>query len=152
MKNLALLIIITLVSCFGKQSTTGQSISKENSSQDSIDYVNNAYEMKIYLKDKTIYDFKLYSINNDSIVLKGKPELILVDGEIPEGSLRQDHNNPNDYRGYECDATYQYISKKIKIAFALEKETYKRLDLVIYDSEVKQFIDGDYTLIRKGIK
>lgn len=152
MKNSLFLITITLVSFFGIQSTTGQSISCENKAQVCIVYTNKIYKIAVYLEDNTIYYFKLHNIINDSIELNGKPELILVEGEIPEGSLRQDHNNPNDYRGYNCIATYQFITEKIKIAFALEKETYKRLDLVIYNSELEHYIDGDYTLIRENAK
>lgn len=151
MKNLSLIILVSLVSCFGKQPTSNQSRHSEKHPQDSLVYANSVYKMTVYSKDKIIYGFKLYNINN-STELEGTPELILVDGEIPEGSLRQDHNNPNDYRGYKCDAAYQYIVEKIKIAFALEKDTHKRLDLVIYDSEVKHFKDGDYTLIREDVK
>ena len=78
--------------------------------------------------------------------MAGKPELITIDGEIPEGTNRMDYNNPADIMGYECGNPYQFINEKIKIAFALEKGAKKRLDLSIYNSILKDFADGSYTL------
>jgi len=149
MKSLCIIIAVTIVSCFNKQPKSDQGIFSSKTYQDTLVYLNNDYKMTIYSRDEVIYDFKLYNIKT-SVQLEGTPELILVDGEIPEGSLREDHNNPNDYSGYECDSTYQYIIEKIKVAFALEKGTKKRLDLVIYDSDYKDFINGDYTLVKQN--
>lgn len=82
--------------------------------------------------------------------MEGTPELIFLDGEIPECSLREDGNNPSDYRWCECGIAYQYIIEKIKVAFALEKETKKKLDLVIYDSDYNDFTNSDYTLAKQN--
>lgn len=151
MKSLFIIIAVTIVSCFNKQSKSDQGTFNSKAYQDTLVYLNNDYKMTIYSRNEAIYDFKLYNIKT-SVQLEGTPELILVDGEIPESSLREDHNNPNDYRGYECDNAYQYIIEKIKVAFALEKGTKKRLDLVIYDSDYKDFINGDYTLVKQNVK
>lgn len=134
-----------LSNCFNKQQVSNHNVLQNSYSQDTLTYSNNIYKIKVHLKDKEINYFKLSKISN-SEELQGTPELILINGEIPEGSLRQDYNNLNDYRGYKCDASYQYITKKIKIAFALEKNTKKRLDLIIYDSNNKNFANGNYTL------
>ncbi|WP_437918739.1 hypothetical protein [Sphingobacterium sp. LRF_L2] len=151
MKSLFIIIAVTTVSCCNKQPKSGQDIFSSKIDQDTVVYLNNDYKMTIYSKDEVIYDFKLYNIKT-SVKLNGTPELILVDGEIPEGSLREDHNNPNDYREYECDSAYQYAIEKIKVAFALEKGIKKRLDLVIYDSDYKDFINGGYTLVKQSDK
>lgn len=148
MKKLIFLISIAFFNCANKSNT--EIIVKENSivSNDSIVCVGKKMRMVMLFENKHITKFKLY--NTDSqIKLEGKPELITIDGEVPEGTNRIDYNNPNDYRGYECDSTYQYISDKIKITFALEKKTKKRLDLTIYDSNHKVFKNGDYTLVNQ---
>lgn len=146
MKKLIFLISLVFLNCANKSNTK----IKNNyiSSNDSIICVNKNIKMVLFIENNIITKFKLY--NTDSqIKLEGKPELITIDGEIPEGTNRIDYNNPNDYRGYECDSTYQFINDKIKIAFALEKKTKKRLDLTIYDSSHNIFKDGDYTLVNQ---
>ncbi len=148
MKKLIFLISIAFFNCANKSNT--EIIVKENSivSNDSIVCVGKKMRMVMLFENKHITKFKLY--NTDSqIKLEGKPELITIDGQVPEGTNRIDYNNPNDYKGYECDSTYQYISDKIKITFALEKKTKKRLDLTIYDSNHKVFKNGDYTLVNQ---
>ncbi len=148
MKKLIFLISLVLLNCANKSNTDTKIKNNNISSNDSIICVNKNIKMVLFIENKSIIKFKLY--NTDSqIKLEGKPELITIDGEIPEGTNRIDYNNPNDYRGYECDSTYQFINDKIKIAFALEKKTKKRLDLTIYDSSHNIFKDGDYTLVNQ---
>lgn len=148
MKKLIFLISLVFLNCANKSNTDTKIKNNNISSNDSIVCVNKNIKMVLFIENKGITKFKLY--NTDSqIKLEGKPELITIDGEIPEGTNRIDYNNPNDYRGYECDSTYQFITDKIKIAFALEKKTKKRLDLTIYDSSHNIFKDGDYTLVNQ---
>ncbi len=148
MKKLIFLISLVFLNCANKSNTDTKIKNNNISSNDSIICVNKNIKMVLFIENKSIIKFKLY--NTDSqIKLEGKPELITIDGEIPEGTNRIDYNNPNDYRGYECDSTYQFINDKIKIAFALEKKTKKRLDLTIYDSSHNIFKDGDYTLVNQ---
>lgn len=148
MKKLIFLISLVFLNCANKSNTDTKIKNNNISSNDSIICVNKNIKMVLFIENKSITKFKLY--NTDSqIKLEGKPELITIDGEIPEGTNRIDYNNPNDYRGYECDSTYQFINDKIKIAFALEKKTKKRLDLTIYDSSHNIFKDGDYTLVNQ---
>lgn len=148
MKTLLIILSSITIGCFFKQPKFDQIYFISKTSLDTLVYLNKDYKMTIYSNEEIIYDFKLYNLKT-SVNLNGTPELILINGEIPEGSLREDHNNPNDYKGYECSGTYQYVIENIKIAFALEKTTKMRLDLVIYDSNYKDFINGDYTLIKQ---
>ena len=104
--------------------------------------------MVLFLKDSKFEKFKLYNTEKN-LKLEGKPELITIDGEIPEGTNRIDYNNPSDYKGFVCDSSYQFISSNVKVSFALEKNTKKRLDLTIYDSKNKDFKNGDYTLVNQ---
>jgi hypothetical protein len=148
MKKLILLASIVFFNCANKSNNDTNIKDNTVTNNDSIVCVNKNIKMVLFIENKSIAKFKLY--NTDSqIKLEGKPELITIDGEIPEGTNRIDYNNPSDYRGYECDSTYQFINDKIKIAFALEKKTKKRLDLTIYDSSHSVFKDGDYTLVNQ---
>ena len=65
------------------------------------------------------------------------PSLIMIDGEIPEGSLRSDYNSTDETVLYQCDSTYCIDTDSISIAFALEVLNHKRLDLLIYNSQLK---------------
>jgi hypothetical protein len=148
MKKLIFLASIVFFNCANKSNNDTNIKDNTVTNNDSIVCVNKNIKMVLFIENKNIAKFKLY--NTDSqIKLEGKPELITIDGEIPEGTNRIDYNNPSDYRGYECDSTYQFINDKIKIAFALEKKTKKRLDLTIYDSSHNIFKDGDYTLVNQ---
>ena len=55
----------------------------------------------------------------------------MIDGEIPEGSLRSDYNSTDETVLYQCDSTYCIDTDSISIAFALEVLNHKRLDLLI---------------------
>lgn len=93
--------------------------------------------IKVKLKNKYTHFVKSYSA-----------QLILVDGEVPEGSLRSDYNNPSMGDLYRCDSTYYINNKSINIAIAFENITHKRLDLSIYGSKISDYKDGSYTLYR----
>ncbi len=136
---------IICFSCF-KVST----IDKTSSAmlKDSITYLNKDLKMILILNDVTFEKFELYNLEN-KFMLVGKPELITLDGEIPEGTNRIDNNNISDYKGFVCDSTYQFVSKNVGVSFAVEKNTKKRLDLTIYDSKIKAFKNGSYTLVNQ---
>ncbi len=93
--------------------------------------------IEIELKNKGSHFVKSYSA-----------QLILVDGEVPEGSLRSDYNNPSTGDLYRCDSTYYINNESINISIALESITHKRLDLLIYGSKISDYKDGSYTLYR----
>ncbi|MCR5863174.1 hypothetical protein LRS05_14025 [Flavobacterium sp. J372] len=145
---LFIIIAFTTLGCFNNQPNSNKELSIK-SNQDTLVYLNNDYKMTIYSNEKAIYGFKLYNIHT-SVKIEGTPEIILVEGEIPEGSLREDHNNPQDYKGYECSSAYQYIANEIKVVFALEKLTKDRLDLGIYNSFLNDFSNGDFTLVKQS--
>lgn len=148
MKKFFFLIGIVFFNCANK-SNTDINVKRNNIfSNDSIVCVNKNIKMVLYVENKSFSKFKLYDTEKQ-VILEGKPELITVDGQIPEGTNRVDYNNPSDYKGYECDSTYQYVNDKIKISFALEKKTKRRMDLTIYDSNHSAFKDGDYTLVNQ---
>jgi hypothetical protein len=148
MKKLIFLISIVFFNCANKSNIDTNIKNNSISTNDSIVCVNKNIKMVLFVENKSFSKFKLYNTEKQ-VILEGKPELITVDGQIPEGTNRIDYNNPSDYKGYECDSTYQYINDKIKIAFALEKKTKKRMDLTIYDSNHSVFKDGDYTLLNQ---
>lgn len=149
MKYLLLLIGIIFLNCSNKSNTKNTSIESFALKEDSIICVNKNLKMVLFLKDNKFEKFKLYNTEK-KLKIEGKPELITIDGEIPEGTNRVDYNNPNDYKGFECDSSYQFISNDVKVAFALEKNTKKRMDLTIYDSKNKDFKNGDYTLVNQN--
>ncbi len=148
MKKLFFLVGIVFFNCSNKSNTKNATINSFVLKEDSIICVNKNLKMVLFLKDSKFEKFKLYN-TEQNLNVEGKPELITIDGEIPEGTNRIDYNNPNDYRGYECDSTYQFINDKIKIVFALEKKTKKRLDLAINNSTYKDFKNQHYTLVNQ---
>jgi len=111
-------------------------------------YSHNEYKLTLYFFGKNIEKFSLQNTINNTKITE-KPELVTVDGEIPEGTNRIDYNNPKDFIGYPCDSTYQFVSAKINIAFALERTSGKRLDLSIWKSEIVDFKIGDFTLLKE---
>lgn len=116
--------------------------------RDSTVYSNKLYKVVLFREGGKVNWFKIYNIKNFS-EFTGRPELITIDGEVPEGTNRIDYDNPNDHIGYLCDSSYQYFSNRFKVAFAVEKGTKRRLDLTIYNSKDKGFRDGDHTLVKK---
>lgn len=138
--KLLLYFILCLSSCNRQQDDTSKLV-----------YANDTYQMTLYFKDSIINKFELYSLKS-KYTLTGKPEITLVDGEIPEGTNRIDYSNPEDKNGYECDIPYKYISQNLRLAFAVEKGNMKRLDLSIYYSKESQIEEGDHTLFNKNIK
>jgi hypothetical protein len=149
MKKLIFLASIFFIACANKSNIEKNIKDSTVTNNDSIICVNKNIKMVLVVENKSIAKFKLYDIDSQ-IKLEGEPELITIDGEIPEGTNRIDYNNQSDYRGYECDSTYQFINDKIKISFALEKKTKKRLDLTIYGSSHSVFKNGDYTLVNQN--
>ncbi|MFY1048250.1 hypothetical protein [Chryseobacterium sp. GP-SGM7] len=149
MKSLIIFLTMGLLNCMGNSTTMNNTTNKITpSKKDSAIYLNNNFKIIIYSQNNMVEKFKLYKIEKKFIV-EGKPELVIIDGEIPEGTNRIDYNNPDDYKGFTCDSTYQFISKNLKISFAIEKKTKKRMDLNIYDSHEKALKDGSYTLINQ---
>ena len=84
-------------------------------------------------------------INNQ--LLKGEAKLVLIENngkfELQESSPIADEYTNTDYF---CDRTYDYDSSKISLAFLLEKNTRKRMLLVVNHSKIKKIEDGFYTL------
>lgn len=78
------------------------------------------------------------------------PSLIMIDGEIPEGSLRSDYNSTDETELYQCDSTYCIDTDSISIAFALEVLNHKRLDLLIYNSQLQDYKDENCTLLKQS--
>lgn len=74
----------------------------------------------------------------------------MIDGEIPEGSLRSDYNSTDETVLYQCDSTYCIDTDSISIAFALEVLNHKRLDLLIYNSLLQDYKDENCTLLKQS--
>jgi hypothetical protein len=148
MNKLFFLVVIVFFNCSNKSNTKNATINSFVLKEDSIICVNKNLKMVLFLKDSKFEKFKLYNTEKN-LKLEGKLELITIDGEIPEGTNRIDYNNPSDYKGFVCDSSYQFISSNVKVSFALEKNSKKRLDLTIYDSKNKDFKNGDYTLVNQ---
>lgn len=77
------------------------------------------------------------------------PELIKIDGEVPECGLVQDCNSLDIYDVFQCDSTYSIDTDSISISFAIEKSNRKRMDLHITDSRLQDYVDEDYTLVHQ---
>lgn len=121
---------------------------KQKTLSDSTVYSNKLYKMVLFRTGGKVNRFKIYNLKN-STEFTGWPELITIDGEVPEGTNRIDYNNPNDQMGYACDSTYHYSSNRFEVVFAVEKATKRRLDLILHNSKDTNFRDGDHTLIKK---
>ena len=93
------------------------------------------------------YENKKYKI---TLKQKSNPSLIMIDGEIPEGSLRSDYNSTDETMLYQCDSTYCIDTDSISIAFALEVLNHKRLDLLIYNSLLQDYKDENCTLLKQS--
>ncbi|MBN9483943.1 MAG: hypothetical protein BGO70_10085 [Bacteroidetes bacterium 43-93] len=146
-KHLLSLLTIVLLSCSNNTAGTNAK-TKSPKSLDVICYEHGELKFTVLYKNNLVSRFELHSKLNN-INLDGTPELITVDGKIPEGTNRIDYNNPDDLRGYQCDSTYMFKSDSLNIAFAMESNTKRRLDLTIYDSKSKKIINGDFTLLLK---
>ncbi len=110
-------------------------------------YENDTYRIMLRQKSDNMVDFIILNKDTQSKMVC-TPALVIIDGDIPEGSLRVDHNRLDECL-YQCDSTYCINTDSISIAFALEVSNHKRLDLVIYNSRLQDFIDGDYTLVQQ---
>jgi hypothetical protein len=146
MKNLVCILVLVFFNCSNNTKKTNE-IQISDSRETLVFKIKNL-EMVLTYNKNDLEKFSLIDLNNN-IELSGLPELIKVDGEIPEGTNRIDNNNLDDYRGFECDSSYQFISNDIELSFAVEKFSKKRLDLTIYNSKNKNFPDGDFTLINQ---
>lgn len=93
---------------------------------------------------------KLEIKNKDTQFTKSyHTQLILVDGEIPEGSLQKDYNNPSEEILFYCDSAYCVNIKSINLVITLESINHTRMNLIIYESKVSDYKDGLYTLYKK---
>lgn len=145
---ISLLFIILSVNTIATSCVAGGNHFVGTQYQDSISFRNDMFSLVLLLQDDSIKVVKLKNRNNNKYI-QGYPQLILVGGEIPEGTFREDLNNPNDIVGYECGPAYEVYTKDCQIVFALEKDTINRLDLLIYDSNNPCIPDGEYTLIKE---
>ncbi len=148
MKELFLFMNIVFFNYAIWQNTNSHIVRNSIYPKDSLVYVNKNIRMVLFIKSNSIVKFKIKNTKT-KVIVTGTPNLITVEGKIPEGTNRIDNNDPNDLKGYECETSYQFIGSKIKIAFALERRTRRRLDLTIYDSNLSGLEDGDYTLLNQ---
>lgn len=78
------------------------------------------------------------------------PELIEIDGTVPEGSLRLDYNLPDIFENwYQCDSTYSIEADSASISFALEVVNHKRMEVIIWESNIQGIDSGSYTLYQQ---
>ena len=148
MKELLLFMNIVFFNYAIWQNTNSHIVRNSIYPKDSLVYVNKNIRMVLFIKSNSIVKFKIKNTKT-KVIVTGTPNLITVEGKIPEGTNRIDNNDPNDFKGYECENSYQFIGSKIKIAFALERRMRRRLDLTIYDSNLSGLEDGDYTLLNQ---
>lgn len=112
-----------------------------------ICYENNVFIFQIDKRGDTICDFKV-SNKNTGDKIHGKASLIVIDGVVPECGLVEDYENPNDIAGFQCDSTYFYIDSNLNVSFAFEINNRERIDFEIWQSTIKGFSVGGYTLRR----
>ena len=114
-----------------------------------ISYENKKYKITLKQKSNIIVGFIISNKETNS-KLAFTPSLIMIDGEIPEGSLRSDYNSTDETELYQCDSTYCIDTDSISIAFALEVLNHKRLDLYIYNSQLQDYKDENCTLLKQS--
>lgn len=114
-----------------------------------ISYENKIYKITLKQKSNIIVGFIISNKETNS-KLAFTPSLIMIDGEIPEGSLRSDYNSTDETVLYQCDSTYCIDTDSISIAFALEVLNHKRLDLLIYNSQLQDYKDENCTLLKQS--
>lgn len=112
-------------------------------------YENKKYKITLKQKSNIIVGFIISNKETNS-KLAFTPSLIMIDGEIPEGSLRSDYNSTDETELYQCDSTYCIDTDSISIAFALEVLNHKRLDLFIYNSQLQDYKDENCTLLKQS--
>lgn len=112
-------------------------------------YENKKYKITLKQKSNIIVGFIISNKETNS-KLAFTPSLIMIDGEIPEGSLRSDYNSTDETVLYQCDSTYCIDADSISIAFALEVLNHKRLDLLIYNSQLQDYKDENCTLLKQS--
>lgn len=117
--------------------------------QSNISYENKKYKITLKQKSNIIVGFIISNKETNS-KLAFTPSLIMIDGEIPEGSLRSDYNSTDETELYKCDSTYCIDTDSISIAFALEVLNHKRLDLFIYNSQLQDYKDENCTLLKQS--
>lgn len=148
MKTIKIILLFLLLGCNQRPASPSKNkIKSEIQEADSALYKISEWEMSIYTSKYKIVKFRLFNTNSGAAI-DGTPELIMIDGKIPEGTNRIDNNHPDDKSGFSCDSSYQFISDTLKIAFAIESATANRMDLTIYSSASVAFKNGDYTLVR----
>lgn len=111
-------------------------------------YENKRYKITLKQKSNIIVSFIISNKETNS-KLAFTPSLVMIDGEIPEGSLRSDYNSTDETVLYQCDSTYFIDTDSISIAFALEALNHKRLDLSIYNSRLQDYKDENCTLLKQ---
>ena len=117
--------------------------------QSNISYENKKYKITLKQKSNIIVGFIISNKETNS-KLAFTPSLIMIDGEIPEGSLRSDYNSTDETELYQCDSTYCIDTDSISIAFALEVLNHKRLDLLIDNSQLQDYKDENCTLLKQS--
>lgn len=67
-------------------------------------YENKKYKITLKQKSNIIVGFIISNKETNS-KLAFTPSLIMIDGEIPEGSLRSDYNSTDETELYQCDSS-----------------------------------------------
>lgn len=111
-------------------------------------FENEIYKITLKQKSNIIVGFIISNKETNS-KLAFTPSLVMIDGEIPEGSLRSDYNSTDETVLFQCDSTYCIDTDSISIAFALEVLNHERLDLSIYNSRLQDYKDEDCTLLKQ---
>jgi hypothetical protein len=160
MKKIVLMIFLISVSfsCVEKTKNTKRiseptEVKKSNlniSDSNEYSYKSDSLNIQLSILKKTKQlEFNI-SINTlkETFNLNKNANLILIEDEngklyVPEGSFILDSNSNEEYI---CDSTYEYISDKVCFSFGFEKSTNKRLNLVIYKSQIDFIKDNEYTL------
>ena len=110
-------------------------------------YENDTYRIILRQQSDSVVDFIIINKNTHS-ELAYPLKLDIIEGEVPERGLSVDINRYNEYL-YQCDSTYSIHTDSIKIAFALEVSSHKRMDLSIRQSQLQNFKRGIHTLKRQ---
>jgi len=140
--------ILVLLMSYCPNKLNHKTVALRNAVEDSLIFSNNDFKMTIYMDNLMVTYFKLIN-NKNKLSIAGRPELVKVLGEIPEGTNCIDYNVTNDNMGYECDSTYQYIHDNIDISFAIEKTNKGRINLMFYESSISGNTQIICTLVRK---
>lgn len=115
-------------------------------------YSNDSINAIFYPDTLNLNDLKFQiSFKNYNNKIEGVANLVLLEDELgrfyaPEGSAILDEKKGEEYF---CDSTYSYQSNKnYKLSISFEKDTKKRISLILYKSKLKELRNGFFTLYK----